>query len=164
MPRELEFKFQPSARQDDKAIADAEDVRIRNGSLTLNEARSKNGLPLLDSDYADQPIFVATGAYGLTDAGPVAFGGTPDAGILDANSMDSSTSEPALNEASAEAPKSTLPADIAELVRFKKWLKKSPKDSFHFDYVPEGYADTLNKFVAVGDFDGARWYAERYSL
>lgn len=156
MPRELEFKFQPSARQDDKAIADAEDVRIRNGSLTLNEARSKNGLPLMEADFADQPIFVATGAYALTENGPEAFGTTP------ALPAEAPAEAPA--EETPEAPKSALPADIAELVRFKKWLKKSPKGSFHFDYVPEGYADTLNKFVAVADYDGAKWYAERYSL
>jgi Phage portal protein len=159
MPRELEFKFQPSARQDDKAIADAEDVRIRNGSLTLNEARSKNGLPLLEADYADQPIFVATGAYALTEGGPVTFGGAPTDGL-----SGLTPEAPAPEAPAPEAPKSALPADIAELVRFKKWLKKSPTKPFHFDYVPEGFADTLNKFVAVGDHEGAAWYAERYSL
>jgi hypothetical protein len=158
MPRELEFKFQPSARQDDKAIADAEDVRIRNGSLTLNEARAKNGLPLMDSEYADQPIFVATGAFGLTEAGPVAFATTPATPETPAEPVEETPVTPV-----AEV-KSALPADIAEIKRFKKWLKKSPSKPFQFDYVPEGYADTLNKFVAVGDFDGAAWYAERYSL
>jgi hypothetical protein len=158
MPRELEFKFQPSARQDDKSIADAEDVRIRNGSLTLNEARAKNGLPLMDSEYADQPIFVATGAFGLTEAGPVAFTTTPATPETPAEPVEETPVTPV-----AEV-KSALPADIAEIKRFKKWLKKSPSKPFQFDYVPEGYADTLNKFVAVGDFDGAAWYAERYSL
>jgi len=155
MPRELEFKFQPSARQDDTAIAQAEDIRIKNGSLTLNEARAKNGLPLLESEIADQPIFVAAGAYTLTEAGPQPFTATDATGTVE---PETATPEPAL-----ETPKSTLPNDIAELVRFKKWLKKSPKGEFKFDHVPSGYADTLNKFVAVGDHDGARWYAERYS-
>ena len=163
MPRELEFKFQPSARQDDGAIANAEDVRIRNGSLTLNEARSKNGLPLLDADFADQPIFVATGAFALTPEGPAPFGGAPldFGGDLSQIGTETPVEE---TPAPVEAPKAALPADIAEIKRFKKWLKKSPTKPFHFDYVPEGYADTLNKFVAVGDHDGAAWYAERYSL
>ena len=221
MPRELEFKFQPSIRQDDTAIAQAEDVRIRNGSLTLNEARSKHGLPLLDSDYADQPIFVATGAFSLTQDGPIAFGddvtvltdeapteeaaptsldesknfrdraealgvlirsgvdpaaaaravGLEGLSFIDAmpvtlkphEMLDAETQALTDTAPKAEAPKSALPADIAEMVRFKKWLKKSPSKPFQFDYVPEGYADTLNKFVAVGDHDGALWYAERYS-
>ena len=163
MPRELEFKFQPSARQDDSAIAQAEDVRIRNGSLTLNEARAKNGLSLLDADYADQPIFVATGAYLLGEDGATALGGAdPLADVID-------TIEPPITEAPAEAPavpaeapKNAIPDDIAEMRKFIKWLRKGSSKSFQFDFVPIEYGETLNKFIAVNDHDGAKWYAERY--
>jgi Phage portal protein len=159
MPRELEFKFQPSARQDDKSIALAEDVRIRNGSLTLNEARSKNGLPLLDANYADQPIFVAMGAFALTDEGPAPFGNaftdTPPN-----QSVDVAEEEPSVTP--AVEVKSSLPFDIEELRRFKKWLKKSPNKSFQFDHVSKEHADVLNKFVVEKDFESAALYAERY--
>jgi hypothetical protein len=160
MPRELEFKFQPSARQDDKAIADAEDVRIRNGSLTLNEARAKNGLPLLDAEAADQPIMVATGAFILTDDGAVPLDSTSD--TVTAEPIES---EPIEAEIVPEpkASKSDLPADIAEMAKFKKWLRKSPKKAFKFNFVPEAYAETLNKFVAAEDYEAAKWYAEIYA-
>jgi hypothetical protein len=153
MPRELEFKFQPSARQDDKAIADAEDVRIRNGSLTLNEARAKNGLPLLDAEEADLAIFVGAGAYALTQQGAVSFDGSTD------QPLDSFAIEAEPVEAEVVPEKGD---DQAEVRKFIKWLRKSPNKSFQFDFVPQTYAETLNKFVAVKDYDGARWYAERY--
>jgi hypothetical protein len=155
MPRELEFKFQPSARQDDKAIADAEDVRIRNGSLTLNEARAKNGLPLLDAEEADLAIFVGAGAYALTQDGAVSFDGSTDQ-PLDSLAIEA---EPVDAEVVAEPAKGD---DQSEVRKFIKWLRKSPNKSFQFDFVPQTYAETLNKFVAVKDYDGARWYAERY--
>ena len=155
MPRELEFKFQPSARQDDKAIADAEDVRIRNGSLTLNEARAKNGLPLLDAEAADQPIFVGMGAVSLTEDGAVAIGGSTDQPIETVDAI----AEPVDAEV---IPEPTKASDQAEIKKFIKWLRKSPTKSFAFDFVPQTYAETLNKFVAVKDYDGARWFAEQY--
>ncbi|MEI6591244.1 MAG: hypothetical protein WCO24_04490, partial [Actinomycetes bacterium] len=153
MPRELEFKFQPSARQDDKAIADAEDVRIRNGSLTLNEARAKNGLPLLDAEEADLAIFVGAGAYALTQQGAISFDGSTD------QPLDSFAIEAEPVEVEVVPEKGD---DQAEVRKFIKWLRKSPNKSFQFDFVPQTYAETLNKFVAVKDYDGARWYAERY--
>lgn len=160
MPRELEFKFQPSGRNDVEAKARAADIELRNGSLSINENRTENGRPLIDADWADQPIFVTgAGAFTLTAEGPVAFGSD----TLPTEVAPETPTEAVSNEAPAVAPKSALPADIAEIVRFKKWLKKSPNKPFQFDYVPEGYAETLNKFVAVGDHDGALWYAERYS-
>jgi hypothetical protein len=154
-PRELEFKFQPSARQDDKAIADAEDVRIRNGSLTLNEARAKNGLPLLDAEAADQPIMVATGAFILTEEGAIPLDSTSE--TASALPVESETVDA---EIVTEEP--TKASDQAEIKKFLKWLRKSPTKSFAFDYVPDTYAEALNKFVAIKDYDGARWFAEQY--
>jgi hypothetical protein len=165
MPRELEFKFQPSARQDDKAIADAEDIRLKNGSLTLNEARARNGMALLDSDYADQPLFVAgSAAFALTEDGPVAFETAP--GEVPETASAPETLEPAVEtETVAEQPvtkSARFGEDIREAKQFLKWLLKSPDEPFIFKHLPTAYGETLNKFVAVQDFDGARWYAERY--
>jgi hypothetical protein len=167
MDRSMEFKFQPSARQDDKAIADAEDVRLKNGSLTLNEARARNGMPLLDSDYADQPVFVAgTAAFALTEDGPVAFE-TASAPVEETASAPKE-SEPAVEaetETVAEQPvtkSARFGEDVREAKQFLKWLLRSPDGPFIFKHLPTAYGETLNKFIAVKDFDGARWYAERY--
>lgn len=168
MPRELEFKFQPSARQDDSAIASADDTRLRNGTLTINEARSKAGLSLLETDVADTPIMVAgSGAYLLTEDGPQPF----DIGLSGLTGLTGEpTAEPAVEEEAkasaekpAEAPKAALPEDIAEMRAFVKWSKKSPTKAFKFNHVPAPYAETLNKFIEVGDHEGARWYASLYA-
>jgi hypothetical protein len=162
MPRELEFKFQPSARQDDKSIADADDVRLRNGTMTINEARSKAGLSLLESDVADTPIMVAgAGAYLLTDEGPQPF----DMSATSDMTLPTNVTNVMSNEtvAPTEAPKAALPEDIQEMRAFVKWSKKSPSKAFKFNHVPEAYAETLNKFIEVGDHEGARWYASLYA-
>jgi hypothetical protein len=49
-----------------------------------------------------------------------------------------------------------------EAKQFIKFLRKAPDRPFNFTAMPSTYADTLNKFVAINDYDGARWYAERY--
>ena len=72
MPRELEFKFMPSARNDDMVAAQVADIKKRNGGMTLNEARSIDGLPLLDAPEADQPMIVTpAGTFFITDEGLV---------------------------------------------------------------------------------------------
>ena len=160
MPRELELKFQPSARQDDLAIAQAEDIRLRNATMTPNENRSKNGMPLLDAAWADQPIFVGASAFSLTETGAVPFGGSdPTIDPLAEPMAEAPAVEP--TEATAQG-KSSIPSDIAEMRKFVKWLRKGSRKSFQFDFVPTEYGETLNKFIALGDHDGAKWYAERY--
>jgi hypothetical protein len=70
MPRELEFRFMPSDRADAESDARASDLKLRGGRLTINEARSAEGLPLIDNPSADQPIFVTSaGTFMLTDEG-----------------------------------------------------------------------------------------------
>jgi hypothetical protein len=49
-----------------------------------------------------------------------------------------------------------------EVYKFMRWVRKNPTGLFSFEHLPETYAATLNKFVAVEDYEGARWYAERY--
>lgn len=175
MPRELEFKFQPSVTQDAEAHARATDINLKNGTLTINEARSELGLPLLESEVADQPIFVSgAGAYRITEQGAEDLAGGGDYLPVDA----AIANEPQAEADQPKPPKTDGPepdemdtdegidlaagADRKEIRRFMKWLKKSPSKPFTFDYVPDSYGETLNKFVAVKDYDGARWYAERY--
>lgn len=197
MPRELEFRFMPSERHDAVAEAQAEDVRLKNGTLAVNEARAKNGLPLLDAEEADTPIFLSgSGAFFITENGmmDLSTGGLTDATDEDLEATDDAAqnaSEPAENEAeqpqnapsetdevsesepAEEAPidepapkpsknKSVEADDIDELRQFIRWIRKSPNRAFEFKYLPAAYAETLNKFIAAGDHEGARWYAERY--
>lgn len=161
MPRVLEFRLMPSKRADDLASAQVDDLESRNGGLTLNERRSAKGLSLIDAPEADQPIMVlGSTAYLVTTDGLVPVGGadvdaTPNP-ENDATSADASTEpvEPAVEPVDKSARN--------EAKAFIRWLKKSPDRAFEFKYLPEAYSETLNKFVAVADFEGARWYAERY--
>jgi gliding motility-associated-like protein len=67
MPRELEFKFMESGRQDLESIARTRDIETKSGSLTLNESRSRGGMPLIESPVADMPMIVTgTGGYFVT--------------------------------------------------------------------------------------------------
>jgi hypothetical protein len=184
MPRELEFRFMSSERHDAVAEAQAEDIRLKNGSLAINEARAFNGLPLLEAEEADTPIFLAgTGAYLLTENGVMDFAtGT----LVDATNEDGGTSadegsapegkpasdeetsgQDAVEDVSPEDDEDTgktvrIDADVEETRQFIRWLKKSPSRPFEFKHLPVTFADTLNKFVSIKDYDGARWYAERY--
>jgi len=189
MPRELEFRFMPSDRNDSQMLAQTLDNKVRGGRMTLNEARAEEGLPLIDSPLADQPLFVAgAGLFTLTDDGliPVSTGGidTTDAGeasvAVPADSQEelpdespaeeTSTEEtPAEPEAPEDVDQSEESLDlmahkaaVQESKAFIRWLRKSPTRPFTFTAMPATYAETLNKFVALGDFDGARWFAERY--
>jgi hypothetical protein len=168
MPRELEFKFMPSARNDGESMARATDIKVKNGTMSINEARAEAGLPLLDAEEADTPmVLTGSSAYFITENGVMDFatGSTVDA-------TDETPATPAQVETPAEAPAETASAEVdgtenpkavtAELKTFMRWLRKSPTRPFEFKLIPAVYAETLNKFVAVGDHEGARWYAERY--
>jgi hypothetical protein len=163
MPRELEFRFMEGGREDTEASARTTEINIKSGTLTLNEARSRAGLPLIEAPEADMPILVAgTGAYLVTDSGlkPI------DETVLVTEDGQATTQEeivpvaekPAIEEGVQNEEKSVQ----EELKQFVRWLKKSPTRSFRFKEVPVVYAEVLNKFIAVKDYDSARWYAERY--
>jgi hypothetical protein len=178
MPRALEFRFQPSERHDAVAEAQADDIRLKNGSLAVNEARARQGLPLLEAEEADTPIFVAgANAYMLTETGIVdlATGGSIDVMDDNATPQDEITEpkpEPETEPEAEPAPEPTEPEQapkaagideaIEEAKQFIRWVRKSPSRPFSFRHLPAAYAETLNKFIEVQDFDGARWYAERY--
>ena len=148
MPRELEFKIMPSARNETMDMAQRTEIQIKSGELTINEARSRQGLPLLDAREADMPMVVAgTATFFISDEGLISV-------------QDSAGAAPPEPEAE---PKSEPNATARQEVKsFLKWLKKPRTRPFEFEHLDSGYAETLNKFVIVEDIDGARWYAERY--
>jgi hypothetical protein len=161
MPRELEFKFMESGRQDLEAIARTRDIEIKSGNLTINESRSRAGMPLIESAEADMPIIVAgTAAYFVTDEGLKPFDTSPDMGVdLPPEEEEPSTVTPV---APVEDGEDDGVKAQEELKMFMRWLKKSPTRPFNFKNVPVVYADVLNKFVATKEYDSAKWYAERY--
>lgn len=168
MPRELEFKLMPSKRGDDLNSSQAMDIDARNGGITINERRSAKGLSLIDAPEADQPMLVLpSGAFFVTNEGLVPVGPAVDAEALTVEpetvvepvEEEPATTEP-VDEPADEEPVNKAARDEAKA--FIRWLRKSPARSFEFRHLPETYALTLNKFVAVEDYEGARWYAERY--
>jgi hypothetical protein len=125
-------------------------------------------LALID---ADMPIIVAgTGAYFVTENGIVAFDGA--VGGIEAPSEDAIAIEsggdvggdlekPVPNVEDKPEEDEGIKAQ-EELKMFMRWLKKSPTRPFNFREVPVVYAEVLNKFIGIKDYDSARWYAERY--
>jgi hypothetical protein len=165
MPRGLEFKLMPSKRNDDLSVAQVDDLESRNGGVTLNERRSAKGLSLIDAPEADQPIMVlGNTAYLVTDQGFVPVGGAePVQDVVPVANPDNEE-QPAKKTPTEETP-AEEPVDKSarnEAKAFIRWLKKSPNRDFDFKHLPATYAEVLNKFVAAGDHEGARWYAERY--
>lgn len=157
MPRELEFTFGSSARQDATSEAAILDTNVRGARMTINESRSKLGLSLIDSPDADRLLFVTGGTtYRLDDTG----WGPIDAGLLADTSMQN-TEEIADEEPAEEI----IPPEedaVKEVKAFLRWLRKSPDRAFNFQHLEWTYADALNKYVAAKDYDQARWFAERY--
>jgi hypothetical protein len=158
MPRELEFKFMESGREDTESNARTADINIKSGTLTLNEARSRVGLPLIEAAEADIPIFTtATGSYLVTETGMVLIDGTQTL----TDDGEAEIEVPAIEDAPEEDVTDAVKAQ-QELKKFLRFLTKAPDRAFRFQDVPVIYADVLNKFVTTKDYDSARWYAERY--
>ena len=156
MPRELEFKFMPSDRQDTEAKARTHDIEVRGAGITINEMRSESGRPLIDAPEADMPIIInGASAYLISDEGIIPF--------TDATQINS---DGEVEQAAIEEPEKPALSNDAkaqeEIKQFVKWARKSPTRSFNFKSVPNVYAEVLNKFIEVKDYDSARWYAERY--
>jgi hypothetical protein len=183
MPRELEFKFMESGRQDLESIARTRDIETKSGSLTLNESRSRGGMPLIESPVADMPMIVTgAGGYFVTESGIIPFDSAlegvsapaEDAIAIEAGGDVGGGSEkpvPNVEDKPTEAESNEQVEDSEydeglkaadELKMFLRWLKKSPTRPFNFREVPVVYAEVLNKFIGIGDYDSARWYAERY--
>ena len=161
MPRELEFRLAPSERTNTQEVAMREDIRRKNGTVTLNESRAELGLPLVETPEADMPMIVSGngiyffGSEGLQPAvDPLSMMGALEG---DATAEDTTTEE--------VAPEEAKPTDAAEeeVKKFIRWIRKGvPSRPFEFKALDETYAEVLNKFVETKDIDSARWYAEHY--
>jgi len=162
MPRELEFKFMPSGRQDSESIARTNDIEVKNGAITINEMRSMAGRSLIDSEQADMPIMVlGNGAYFITEEGAQPFDTFNNLNELQPSVNGNEIEEPEIIDNPKEEINDAVKAQD-EIKRFLRWIKKSPDRQFNFQSVPVVYSEVLNKFISVKDYDSARWYAERY--
>lgn len=164
MPRELEFKIMSESKVDTEAEARKIDIEMKNGNRTVNEARSKIGLPLLDTPQADMPmLYSGSGLFFLS----------PD-GIIDATTASGASALDAPNEAAVEdtltigekpTTETGKPQEetVKEVKAFLKWLRKGNfKRQFNFEKIEPEYSVIINKYVGIGDTESARWYAERY--
>jgi hypothetical protein len=166
MPRELEFRLAPSERTNTQEVAARDDIRRKNGAITLNENRAELGLPLVDTPEADMPMILAGNSvyfFGPEGMQPAVEPVDPFAGF----GFDSPTDEEAPAESKPTNPEDkpeAKPAEAEEEVKkFIRWLRKgNPTRAFEFKALDETYADVLNKFVETQDVDSARWYAEHY--
>jgi hypothetical protein len=138
------------------------------------------GLPLLEAEEADTPIYTTSqGSFFVTADGVMDFAtGTvtdsqDEAGneapepFEDQPQDDQPVAEPVEVDPEVDDPEdlptsSKMDLAVDEAKQFLRWLRKSPSRPFEFRHLPAAYAETLNKFITVQDYDGARWYAERY--
>jgi hypothetical protein len=184
MPRELEFKFMPSNRQDSEALARTKDLEMNKGGLSINEARSISGRSLIDAPQADMPMIIIGGdGFFVTEEGLIPFkepapspttminGTIPEPEESSEGGEASEAEETPEDEIAEydEAVEGARPeqetaskAVSDELRQFIRWVRKAPDRSFEFVKTPKVYAEVLNKFVDIKDYDSARWYAERY--
>ena len=90
---------------------------------------------------------------------------TPDGMVTAGTSLDENGEQVAPAETPAE-PTPEAPAQKSaqdEIRTFIRWVRKGNSSrAFNFEHLEDSYAEVLNKFVEAKDFDGARWYAERY--
>jgi hypothetical protein len=176
MPRELEFKILFESKVDTEAEARRIDIELKNGNRTVNEARSKSGLPLLDTPQADMPmLYSGSGLFFLspegiidaaTAAGASALEG-PDAEAVDGELPIGETPQTEegqlVQEVAEEKKEEESDKTTEEVKKFLKWLRKgNRKRPFNFEVIEADYAEVINKYLAIGDEESARWHAERY--
>lgn len=176
MPRELEFRIQFESKIDTEAEARRIDIELKNGGRTVNEARSINGLPLLDTPQADMPmLYSGSGLFFLSPEGIIDAATAANASALegpDAEAIDTGlpigakpqTEEGQLvQEVAQEKKEEESDSATQEAKKFLKWLRKGHRNrSFNFEHVESEYAEIINKYVALGDEESARWHMERY--
>lgn len=170
MPRELVFKLAPSERTNTQEIAARDDIRRRNGALTLNEYRADLGLPTVETPEADMPMLVAGNSVLFFGADGVAPATQSPAEFLASEGLDAEgkpVDEPAEEaKPDEEAPEIVEEKPVKaeeEVKKFIRWIRKgTPTRPFEFEVLDETYAEILNKFVEAKDIDSARWYAEHY--
>ena len=176
MPRELEFRIQFESKIDTEAEARRIDIELKNGGRTVNEARSINGLPLLDTPQADMPmLYSGSGLFFLSPEGIIDAATAANASALEGPDAEAINTElpignqpqteegQLVQEVVEEKKEEETDSATQEAKKFLKWLRKGHRNrSFNFEHVEPEYAEIINKYVALGDEESARWHMERY--
>lgn len=174
MPRELEFKIMFESKLDTEADARKADIELKNGARTINEARSNLGLPLLDTPEADMPMLYSSsglffmGSDGLIDAFSASMANAPQAPEGEEGQPTTEVGSSPASETGGSQPteiqaEEEVSAAQKELKAFLKWIRKGKFNrKFNFESLEPDLGEVLNKYVALGDLDAARWHAENY--
>jgi hypothetical protein len=163
MPRELEFKLMPSRKNDTIESAQKTDLEIKGFRKSVNEVRSEDGLPLIDSPEADMPMLVnGTGIFLFSPEGIISAAKTPDATAPEVTYDQSGNSTE--NETPVEEPKPETGNTVkSEVRRFLKWANKGAATrQFEFEYIDPIVAEALNRCAFEGDLDTARSLTKAY--
>lgn len=163
MPRELEFRFMASNREDVEATSRAQEIDQRNGKLTINEGRSHKGLPLIDSPEADMPMMVVgSTAFLLKPEGIVPFV-EPPAPVAPVLPNGEPVDENAPEKPAAPTEEPNTEETTAEVKAFMKWVSKGKRARlFEFKSLDPIVGEALNKCAFDGDMESARALAKAY--
>lgn len=168
---ETEPAAEPEAPAEDAAPTDLEAEAARTAALRA-QADALGALIRAGVKPEDAAAAVGLDGVGFVDAMPVTL---KPIEMLEAETDALAPAEPAEQPAEGAEPTTEAPAEepatedaeaakaaVTEMRAFIRFLRKSPSRAFEFKHVPATYGETINKFIAVADLDGARWYAERF--
>ena len=175
MPRELEFKFMDIDSGDMEQTARAKDIELRNGTKTLNEARSEIGMPLLNAPEADMPMIISGATTFFVSEEGIKTIDELSTVASDAETQDAPTTpdtagqqpQPETDNTVAEDPNnvdvSEDKAIKAELKAFWNWSKKGKRNrEFKFEKVEPIVGEALNKCASDGDLVTAHALVSAY--
>lgn len=173
MPRELEFRLMSSRKDDTEENARKTDIELKGFQKSVNEIRSEEGLPLLDSPEADMPMLVTgSGIFLFSPDGIVSKTDSADSGGAEFAADGTPIAEPEQTP-DVVAPESDTAAELrqdqmgtgirSEVKRFLKWANKGAVNrKFNFEYIDPVVAEALNRCAFENDMDTARSLAKAY--
>lgn len=174
MPRELEFRIMPSRKEDSEEQARKADIELKGFRKSVNEMRSEDGLPLIDSPEADMPMLVTTnGIFLFSPEGIITATDKEGEQVGDQVTYDQD-GNPVVQKPIEEAkPAADTAAELrqdemgngirSEVKRFLKWANKGTVTrNFEFKLIDPIVGDALNRCAQDGDMDTARQLAKVY--
>lgn len=162
---DLRFKFMGLDDENEREVAETNEILIRSGQRTINEARLKDGFEKIDDDLADK-VMITQGTPTFIDSERMAAAEQAKADALaaaqanrDANAEDPKKEDESKKEepkpADEETTKSYDPAEahvqlVSELRSFRKYAVRrikanKPLRKFDSEVLPESTVEELNK-------------------
>ena len=173
MPRELEFKLMPSRKDDNMENAQKTDMEIKGFRKSVNEVRSEDGLPLIDSPEADMPMLVSGNSIYLFSPEGIITAASSEASLTGTEVSYDAEGNPIEEPAAQTPPEESTAAELrqdemgngirSEVKRFLKWANKGAVTrQFEFKLIDPIVGDALNRCAYDGDMDTARSLAKAY--